>query len=606
MITAEITEKLDLWLEANQNYYSINVDGTDEEPLMSDEQFEQLTNDLLSYEEPEITETVNSKIWTAAGMSSPEEVKSQMVSLNKLKYESRANVIEIFKFLEKREGLLIGPKLDGMAIKVFLEQPVNGYYPIKMIITRGGQDVTDILMFHRDFQLSTDKWDIPTLMVAGELVLPKKLFIEKWSEESDNPKPYANPRNGVPGVLKREPNDLRFIPCTDGISPLVSKAGYSIWKTIVDISEVYDIEAFHQSFKSESFDFQTDGVVVGYKTDKQVIKQNFVMNMVAVKFKAPKARTIVKGITYTQKKSGALTPVVWFEPTPLDGSSVTKASGYNYNNLKVNHIGIGSHIVITKGGDIIPIVEKVITRSENIPLPEVDYIVKGKHLYAVDMATSTRYKFVLGLKLLQVDGIGETTAEQIGMLVKHDIVKLFDDSLKPDIMALLGGGKLWEKFLIFYQTKTIGLDLLINLLQFDGCGPVLSKTFANVILGNNPSVAGVDKAVLNTVCRGEGFKKIQSSMMELKGYGVKVIKPIEINDESLTFEMSGNPPKGMTKLDFEKELKSTYPNSVHTTLTKNTKYLFVDDLSSGSSKLNKARSYNIKIVTYETALSGKF
>jgi NAD-dependent DNA ligase len=604
MMTTELRERYQLWLDANEQYYSISVGESDEESLMSDEQFDDLTEELRGSREPEIVEAVNSKIWTVRGMESANSVQSQMVSLKKEKYESRASVLTILKFLEHREELVIGPKLDGIAIKTFLQEPVNGYYPVKMIITRGGQDVTSILEFHPDFQFSVAKWSIPTLMTAGELVLPKKVFLSKWSEDSDNPKPYANARNGVPGVLKREPRDLRYIPCTDGISPLIPIDGKgSIW-TPRAIDSIYDMEARHQWYKSDEFPYQTDGLVVGYKAERQEIKENYVMNMIAVKFKAPKAETVVTGITYTQKKSGALTPVVWFNPTPLDGSMTTKANGYNWNNLKVMHIGIGSRIIITKSGDIIPVVDKVLSRSDNIPMPDVEYTVRGKHLYAVDMQVSVIYKFVLGMRLMQIDGIGETIAQQIGEIVDNDIVRLFDDSNKPEIRRILGGGRVWEKFEIFYQTKTLGLDMLINLLQFDGCGPVLSKRFAGIILGTNKDTAGIDQNVLNTVCRGDGFHRIRKAMEDLKTYGVKVIKPVEINDESITFEMSGTPP-GMSKSDFERKLRERFPNAVHVPLTKETKYLFVDTISSASSKLNKARKYNLKIVTYASALEGR-
>jgi DNA ligase (NAD+) len=327
--------------------------------------------------------------------------------------------------------------------------------------------------------------------------------------------------------------------------------------------------------------------------------------MIAVKFKAPSAKVTIKDIIYTQKKSGALTPVVLYDPVLLDGSYPSRATAYNYNNLKVLHIGIGAEVLITKSGDIIPVVDKVLKRSDNIPMPDVEYYISGKHMYAVNMEVSTSYKFVLGLKLLQIDGIGETLAMQIGAIVDYDIIKLFDTANKPAIRLVLGGGKVWDKFDIFYQTRTLTLDMLINLLQFNGCGKVLSRTFANIILGDkSQSVAGIDKNVLNMVCRGEGFKRINDAMKLLVTYGVRVVRPIKIDDSSLTFEMTGTPP-GMTKGEFAAKLKQQYPNSVHVSLTKDTKVLFVDTLSSNSSKLNRARKYNLRILTYEQGLKGE-
>ena len=276
----------------------------------------------------------------------------------------------------------------------------------------------------------------------------------------------------------------------------------------------------------------------------------------------------------------------------------------DYQNLKNAHIGIGSQIQITKSGDIIPIVEKVLSRSNDIPMPKEDFTIKGKHLVAIDDTESITYKFILGLKLLQLDGIGPVIAEQIGSVVDYDIIQLFNTQNKPKLINILGTGGVWNNFEKFYQIKTIGLDLLIELLQFDRCGKTLSKKFAELILKESNDTTGIDKNVLNNVCRGDGFKKINESMRLLSTFGVKVIKPIKINDETISFEMSGSPTNGMTKQDFIIGMKQKFPNSTHTTLTKDTKYLFVDSLISSASKLNKARKYNTKIVTYEQALSG--
>ena len=94
-------------------------------------------------------------------------------------------------------------------------------------------------------------------------------------------------------------------------------------------------------------------------------------------------------------------------------------------------------------------------------------------------------------------------------------------------------------------------------------------------------------------------------MSKLKQYGIKVIKPIEISEDSFSFEMTGNTP-GMTKQEFISKLKIKSPNCVHTSLTKDTKYLFVDDVNSNSGKINKGRKYNTIIMSYSDALKHDF
>ena len=116
--------------------------------------------------------------------------------------------------------------------------------------------------------------------------------------------------------------------------------------------------------------------------------------------------------------------------------------------------------------------------------------------------------------------------------------------------------------------------------------------------------SNISSDVLANVCRGEGVQKIKAAMATLKNYGIRTLKPVDVTDETVTFEMSGNPPS-MTKQQFTEKLKEEYPNSIHTSLTKETKYLFVDSLSSNTSKVIKARKYNIPIYTYIDILSGR-
>lgn len=583
-----LTDALELWKNASDAYYN----DTDGEFLMTDEQFDELDEQLKNCEDSEIVKIVTESIQTKDGLVNAN--KTSMISLKKEKFENKSSMISALRFLglnlsNYATNCSYAPKLDGMALKVVFDTETD---ELILAQTRGGQDITDLMRNHEDLKIRK----LPKSgIVHGELVVSKKVFEEKYSEE------YVNPRNAVPGILKQNVHDLRFIVCTDGISPIYGEG--SIWKIFNNLAE---IENYHKFFKTEDFPYQTDGIVIGYPVLKQTIKDNYPMNLIAIKFPAPTARTKCIGITYTQKKSGALTPIILIEPTKLDGSTISKLAGYNYANLKLNHIGIGSELLITKSGDIIPVVKKVLSRSNNIPMPTVDYTISGKHLMAVDTEESENYRFILALKLMQIDGIGDTIADKIGSMVEYDIVKLFNPGYKPDIREILGDGKVWLKFETFYQTKTITLDLLIHLLQFARCGKTLSKTFAHIITGKPTDTGGIDKKVLLYVCKGEGFQKIKSSVATLKSFGVNVIKPIDINEDSITFEMTGNPQKGMTKNQFIEEVKKRYPNSVHVTLTKDTKFLVCDSLESTSSKLNKARKYNTTIITYNQVLKDGF
>lgn len=596
----------ELWYRASQIYYDIN----ESEDILTNEEFDELTEKLIEkYNTPQSEEqnfiigVVRGGIQLHTGDFLIPENKSQIntsqISLKKIKYNGSKTIMETKKFLstgiynQNEHKLFLSPKLDGISLKIKTQ-------PELLIQTRGGQNVTNELKSNLDIIALLSKLnDTKHTIVHGELVIDKKVFKEKYSDE------YENPRNCIVGVLKTNPNDLRFIVCTDGLQP--ANINFNIWK---ELTPGINLEQyFIQNFKNDVFPFQVDGMVIGHKLKSESefqVKNNYPLNMVAIKFKAESVQTEITDIEWTIKKSGKLTPILHVKPIFLDGSTVTKASGYSYHTLKSKRIGIGSQITIHKSGDIIPTVDRVLSRSTEWNLPtDIDWQEDGKHIKTIqNTETQQSQKFILGLKLLQLDGIGPVISEKIGQIVEYDIIRLFDTNFKPDIKILLGSDSAnWSRFEQFYNIKTIPLDQLIEMLQIDNCGKTLSRKFAEIMTGKQVDTKGMNKQLLKNVCSSGGKYNtlVKESMNKLKQYGIKVIKPIEVSEDSFSFEMSGDFKK-MSKNDFVIELKKSKPNWVHSTLNKNTNYLIVDDLNTNTSKANKARKYNIKIITYDEAL----
>ena len=596
----------ELWYRASQIYYDIN----ESEDILTNEEFDELTEKLIEkYNTPQSEEqnfiigVVRGCIQLHTGDFLNPENKSQIntsqISLKKIKYNGSKTIMETKKFLstgiynQNEHKLFLSPKLDGISLKIKTQ-------PELLIQTRGGQNVTNELKSNLDIIALLSKLnDTKHTIVHGELVIDKKVFKEKYSDE------YENPRNCIVGVLKTNPNDLRFIVCTDGLQP--ANINFNIWK---ELTPGINLEQyFIQNFKNDVFPFQVDGMVIGHKLKSESefqVKNNYPLNMVAIKFKAESVQTEITDIEWTIKKSGKLTPILHVKPIFLDGSTVTKASGYSYHTLKSKRIGIGSQITIHKSGDIIPTVDRVLSRSTEWNLPtDIDWQEDGKHIKTIqNTETQQSQKFILGLKLLQLDGIGPVISEKIGQIVEYNIIRLFDTNFKPDIKILLGSDSAnWSRFEQFYNIKTIPLDQLIEMLQIDNCGKTLSRKFAEIMTGKQVDTKGMNKQLLKDVCSSGGKYNtlVKESMNKLKQYGIKVIKPIEVSEDSFSFEMSGDFKK-MSKNDFVIELKKSKPNWVHSTLNKNTNYLIVDDLNTNTSKANKARKYNIKIITYDEAL----
>lgn len=605
-ITKEIQIEIDLFKLASKLYYDIESDV--ESPL-SDGDFDLLVKRLKSYNIPEVTELVTKNIQTTDGLVSAEEVKTEMVSLFKIDWfenKQTLSVREICRFLQISVSdiynLWVSLKFDGHALKLVFKEDM-----LIQALTRGGVDITKY--FKNSIVLRTTieklhKYGYSTMnnIYHCEMMVTKSVFGKHYSTK------YKNPRNAVNGVMKNNVEHLTIIPVTDGKNPLINMPN---WMTLGEFLENkglgtnLELGKLYSPYKVDAYELRVDGLVLAKVTDNFTIKDNYPLHMTSVKFEAMSAITEVVDIEWTQKKTGSLTPVYLLKPVLLDGSEVSRASGYNYASVMEMKAGIGSIVEIEKSNDIIPKIIKVITKSKNIPLPEINYRVEpgGREAYAVDDQISREFKFVLGLKLLKIEGIGEKTAMDIGAVLNYDIVNIFDPMFKPAIIDTLGAtSALWKKFQTIYDIKNIQLDLMIELLQFNGVGPKLANKFALMYAGKKTSTENIDRNVLHNILKGDGKEKILKTFQRFKDLKIGILPPVETNDATITFELS-NSPANMTKEQFVKKFKQKFPNSQHTTLSKNTKLLIVDSMDASTSKMNKARKYNIQIITYEEALT---
>lgn len=592
-----LEELLNLFDSATSSYYSSG------EAIMPDTDFDELKDYLDEHygDNPEVRKRIDGIYSDNSNSTESVTDKTVMISLKKIKWERPNAAGEVMTFLGcigMNKRLKYAPKFDGQSIKVVVE---NG--KAVQCLTRGGQDVTDKLCEHSDVLKAIENFP-NCRFIHGELLIKKKVF-EKYFGDGEE---YSNMRNCVPGILKRKtPFEidalLDFVPCTDGVNPLPS----SVWKPLQTSAELYNMPKYMEQLRHEDFPYQVDGIVVGYDEPEHVqrVKDNYPLNLVACKFKNKSTQTTVIGIEWSQKKTGSLCPILLVQPTQLDGSTIQKVNGYNLGLLKQKHCGIGAVITITKTGDIIPVVCDVLKRSDNFAIPETGVKVSGKHLIAEDNEVSKIYKFILGLRLFAIDGIGPKIAETIGKCCNYDIVELFNPIHKPEIRDLVGGGAVWDKFQNFYNIKNLYLDQLIEMLQFNGCGKILSHKFALILMRIDNDIKGIDKTVLMSVCKGAGYQRIAEAQKKLATFGIKIMKPVVIDESTVTFEMTGS-PTGMTKEQFVEKIRTKYPNAIHVTLTKTTKYLVVDSLQSTSGKANKARKYNIKLITYGDALTKGF
>jgi DNA ligase (NAD+) len=433
-------------------------------------------------------------------------------------------------------------KIDGIAITLWYE---NGVF--MRGATRGdglrGDDVTTNLRTVRDIPLkllSVDNWKIPPVIeIRGEIYLPNKEFqrLNERREETDEPQ-FANPRNAAAGSLKlfdphitaKRPLRIfayafsyyegrsftRHIECLEAIKEfgLPVNPHYKLCK---DIDEVI---SYCNSWETKRGD-------LGYQVDGMVVKVNLLALhdslgstskaprwIMSYKFNPEDAATKIEAIKVQVGKTGTLTPVAELSPIPLSGTTVSRASLHNFDEIKRKDIRVGDYVVVQKAGEIIPQVVKVITEKrtgneEQFPVPEVcpvcesDVIKEKVFLKCYNPLCTAQSKrriiYFVSRKAMDIEGFGPAIIEQ---LVDKKIIGNYADiySLKfEDLEPLERMGEKSARNLLNAIGNSKGRDLhcLICALGIQNIGThaagVLSKHFGTLDKLMDASVEELDE-----------------------------------------------------------------------------------------------------------------
>jgi DNA ligase (NAD+) len=283
--------------------------------------------------------------------------------------------------------------------------------------TRGdgfvGEDITENLKTISSIPLSLrgEREVIPEyLEVRGEALMSKKTLLSLNKKAKKEGKAlFANTRNAAAGSLRQLDSKLardrnldfyaydivdNYQEASLGIKThsekhkFLKQLGFKVddyEKVCNDLSEVQD---FINQFSKirEKFDFGTDGIVISVD-DLEI--QGILgavgkapRYMVAYKYPAEKATTIIKDIIVNIGRTGVFTPLAIFEPTLVAGSVVSKATLHNMDQIERLGIKIGDTVVIEKAGDVIPKVVEVLTRlrtgkERRFKMPEVCPVCGG-------------------------------------------------------------------------------------------------------------------------------------------------------------------------------------------------------------------------------------
>jgi len=545
-------------------------------------------------------------------------------------------------------------KLDGVAMSLRYENGV-----LARATTRGdglrGDDVTSNVRTIRSVPLRLSEGFPPVLEARGEVFMRhRELRRINVLREKEGEPPLANPRNTTAGTLKLlDPKQvaergleiyLYDAAPIEGTAPeshnatletlkklgLPVNANHPLCKTIDEVIATCDA----WNTKRSDLDYEIDGMVIKVNAAQQRARLGATSKsprwVIAYKFPAQVARTTLKAITVQVGKSGALTPVAELEPVALAGTTVKRASLYNFEDLERKDLRIGDMVEIQKAGEIIPQVlrfvpEERLPHAKPFPVPvacpecksEVHKDPEGVFLRCLNVACPAQLKqrleYFASRKTMDIDGLGPAVIEQ---LVDQGLVRnpaeLYDVT-EEQVAALerLGDKSAANLIEALEQSKAQPLHRVLDGLGILHVGGHMAEVLANHFkmidalmkapVEEMSNIHGIGETVAESVHDFFDTTENQALIVRLREHGLSMHTDTGSEDgearpfEGKTFVVTGT-LKQFTRDGIHEQIKRLggRPTS---SVSKKTDYLIAGEKA--GSKRTKAEALGVAILTEE-------
>ena len=291
-------------------------------------------------------------------------------------------------------------KMDGVSLALQYEPGPSGAALLKSALTRGdgvtGEDVTSNVRTIRSVPLSVSKERLQraklpqSFEVRGEVILPDEAFLKMNRErEEQGLTPAANPRNAAAGTIRTlEPNivaqrRLDFyayfaLEKGESIFPeqwtaleALSVSGFRVNRHRKPLRTLDELLAFVAWAEGQrlSLGYEIDGVVI--KVNETALQRRLGYTgraprwAVAYKFTARSGITQIDDITVQVGRTGKLTPVAVLRPVLIGGTTVSRATLHNADEIERLGVKIGDYVTVERGGDVIPKIVGVVEDKEH-------------------------------------------------------------------------------------------------------------------------------------------------------------------------------------------------------------------------------------------------
>ena len=639
--------------KANYKYY------VEDNPTITDYEYDTMFAELKELESQNplfvTPDSPTQRVGSISEKFLPYKHKYRLYSLdNTYNYEDLESWYDKIIKEYKSQELVCELKIDGLAIALTYE---NGVF--KRGVTRGdgvtGEDITNNLKTVKAIPLKLFK--PVNIEVRGEIYMPKSSF-EKLNEKNlqTGEKLFANPRNAAAGSIRQldsritAQRDLSMFCYTAIIDENSDYKPQTHYDSIMYLKELgfkvnpnirlcKDAKAAvnyckEWDTKRQSLDYATDGVVI--KVNNFAVQQEMGFTArapkwaTAFKFPPEEAITTLLNIETGVGKTGAITPVAILEPVSLEGSTVSRASLHNFDEIQRLDVRIGDKVYIKKAAEIIPKVIKIVEDDEHnerevytppktCPSCKSELEMKSTEtiLYCDNPKcpekNRAKIEYWTSKEAMDIDDIGPAIIEQLynkGFIKNPvDLYKLtVNDFLKLDGIQIKSAQNMIESI---EKSKTRPLNRLLTALSIKGVG----KETAGILADEFGSLEALENADLKTIASIHGIGAIianeindffnnqynKSILKELKSLGVNPIQNNNKTDElkGLTFVLTGT-LETLTR-DEASEIIKKMGGKTSSSVSKNTSYVLAG--ANAGSKLDKAQKLNIPILTEQDFLS---
>ncbi|MBU8914323.1 MAG: NAD-dependent DNA ligase LigA [Spirochaetales bacterium] len=598
--------------------------------------------------EPEISDAEFDLLWDELRRIAPERAVFSDVGVDRADgYPKRAHLMPMgsqdkaadpwaFRKWAARVGherYIVQHKMDGASLELQYREGRLTYG-----VTRGDGAVgDDITRNARKMQGIVH--DLPgrfTGSVRGEVVMSKATHREKYSDK-------ANTRNAANGLMKRKDGvgteDLIVI-CYDAVTATAAgssfdteiaklewleRAGFRVvqHRIFVDPEEVIAYRA-QVAARRDELEFDIDGLVVkGPEIDPQDMRRSRPEKQIAFKFELEEAASTLLEVIWNP--SGSLyTPIGVMEPVRLAGTMVKRANLVNPRLIREMDLRIGSRVAVTKRGEIIPKIERLLENPEGArPIEQPTICEKcstplvddDTRLYCPNQACPKRALFRLGrwLDVLDIRDFGDVI---LGKLFDAGRVRTIADLYRLDIDALVDfermGETLARKILRnMTQVREIPLARFVAGFNIEGVGELimakavdagydtLEKLLATTA-DEFAAVPGIGEITGTTIVNG--LAQLRGEMEAVLAVGTVKIQGATagtLSDVSFCFTGALNSIARNEAEELVRRDGGTTRNSV----TKDLTYLVTNSPDSGSGKAKKAQELGISTLSEEEFLA---